>query len=51
MQLIEKLIHPQLTFLSGNVLRRQAARGIVLREETILLLFTERFNDFSLFPA
>lgn len=50
MQLIEKLIHPELTSLSGNVLRRHAARGIVLQEETILLLFTERYNDFS-FPG
>lgn len=32
----------------GRVLRRHAARGIVLRDEHILLLFTERDTDFSL---
>lgn len=50
MQLITTLIHPDLKTLDGNILRRQAARGIVLREESILLLFTERYDDFS-FPG
>lgn len=50
MQLITTLIHPDLKTLDGNVFRRQAARGIVLREESILLLFTERYDDFS-FPG
>lgn len=50
MRLITRLIHPSLTTLEGNVFRRQAARGIVLRDEAILLLFTERYNDFS-FPG
>lgn len=50
MQLITELIHPQLKSRQGRVFRRYAARGIVLREEQILLLFTERYNDFS-FPG
>ena len=50
MKLISKMIHPDLNSLEGNVYKRQAARGIVLRDETILLLFTERYNDFS-FPG
>lgn len=50
MQLITTLIHPDLKRLEGNILRRQAARGIVLRDESMLLLFTERYNDFS-FPG
>lgn len=50
MQLITKLIHPDLTSTQGRVFRRHAARGIVLRNEQILLLFTERYNDFS-FPG
>lgn len=50
MRLITELIHPALTTLEGTVLRRQAARGIVLRDQAILLLFTERYNDFS-FPG
>ncbi|MDO9624087.1 MAG: NUDIX domain-containing protein [Pseudomonas sp.] len=50
MQLIAELIHPALASTHGNALKRQAARGIVLREAQILLLFTERYNDFS-FPG
>jgi 8-oxo-dGTP pyrophosphatase MutT (NUDIX family) len=50
MRLITRLIHPALKTVEGNVLRRQAARGIVLRDQAILLLFTERYNDFS-FPG
>lgn len=48
MKLIKELIHPDLTSREGRILRRHAARGIVLREDRILLLFTERYNDFSL---
>lgn len=50
MKLITKLIHPDAKDATGKVLTRQAARGIVLREASILLLFTERYNDFS-FPG
>jgi len=50
MQLITELIHPELKSIQGRVFRRHAARGIVLRNEQILLLFTERYNDFS-FPG
>lgn len=46
--LLKELIHPALSSRDGRVLRRQAARGIVLRGEQMLLLFTERYNDFSL---
>ncbi|SFC12908.1 NUDIX domain-containing protein [Marinospirillum celere] len=48
MKLLKQLIHPELTSREGRTLRRHAARGIVLREDEILLLFTERYNDFSL---
>lgn len=50
MRLITQLIHAQVDSLEGKVLKRQAARGIVLREQSVLLLFTERYNDFS-FPG
>lgn len=50
MRLITQLIHPKVTSLQGTVLKRQAARGIVLRDDSVLLLFTERYNDFS-FPG
>lgn len=48
MRLLQELIHPELRQRDGRVLRRQAVRGIVLRDEEILLLFTERYDDFSL---
>lgn len=48
MKLLHELIHPELTSREGRILRRHAARGIVLREDQILLLLTERYNDFSL---
>ncbi|MEX2474441.1 NUDIX hydrolase [Marinobacter sp.] len=48
MKLLKEMIHPELSSREGRVLRRHAARGIVLREDKILLLFTERYNDFSL---
>ncbi|UUC96512.1 NUDIX domain-containing protein [Comamonas sp. C11] len=49
MKLLKEMIHPELATRTGRILRRHAARGIVLREQDqILLLFTERYNDFSL---
>ncbi|WLD58580.1 NUDIX domain-containing protein [Salinispirillum sp. LH 10-3-1] len=48
MKLITELVHPRLNSKEGRILRRHAARGIVLRAEQILLLYTERYNDFSL---
>ncbi|WP_409683484.1 NUDIX hydrolase [Paracoccus sp. (in: a-proteobacteria)] len=50
MRLIKKLVHPDVKTVTGAVLTRRAARGIVLRERSILLLFTDRYNDFS-FPG
>lgn len=50
MILIKKLIHPDVININGTVFNRQAARGIVLTDDKILLLFTERYNDFS-FPG
>ncbi|MDR6990448.1 NUDIX domain-containing protein [Luteimonas sp. 3794] len=50
MRLIAELVHPALTTREGRVLRRHAARGIVQREGAILLLYTERYDDFS-FPG
>ncbi|MFN4185934.1 MAG: NUDIX hydrolase, partial [Hyphomonas sp.] len=50
MRLIKKLVHPDAEARTGAILTRRAARGIVMRETSILLLFTERYNDFS-FPG
>lgn len=50
MRLIKKLVHPDVAAMTGVILTRRAARGIVLRDASVLLLFTERYNDFS-FPG
>lgn len=50
MPLITEIVHPALSSIQGRVFRRLAARAIVQRNEQILLLFTERYNDFS-FPG
>ncbi|MDZ7875040.1 MAG: NUDIX domain-containing protein [Rhizobium sp.] len=50
MKLIAKMVHPAASGMTGEILTRRAARGIVLRERSILMLFTERYNDFS-FPG
>lgn len=42
--------HPSVDSIEGNTLRRQAAYGIIQPEQKILLLYTERYDDFS-FPG
>jgi ADP-ribose pyrophosphatase YjhB (NUDIX family) len=46
--LLHTLIHPKICSLEGKVLERPAARAIVLQQEDILLLYTQRYNDYSL---
>lgn len=48
MRLLKSTIHPELKTIIGNVFKRQAARGIILDGEKILLLYTERYHDFTL---
>lgn len=48
MQLLKSTQHPSLTNLDGNQFTRTATRGIVIDGEDILLLFTERYHDYSL---
>ena len=50
MRLIKKLVHPDVKFVTGAILTRRAARGIILRDTSVLMVFTERYNDFS-FPG
>jgi 8-oxo-dGTP pyrophosphatase MutT (NUDIX family) len=44
------MIHKALDSLEGRTLERRAARGIILRGSEILLLYTQRYNDYS-FPG
>lgn len=48
MRVIADLRHPAVPKSPQRVLNRRAARGIVLRDGRLLLLYTERYNDFSL---
>ncbi|MDQ0195307.1 NUDIX domain-containing protein [Paenibacillus wynnii] len=50
MKLIQKMIHHDVKSLEGNIFERKAARGVVMRDTQILLLYTKRYNDYS-FPG
>ncbi|MGX5915296.1 NUDIX hydrolase [Aliidiomarina sp. Khilg15.8] len=54
MRLLTHLIHESITQpvqdTNLNVLAREASRGIVLQDSKILLMYTERYDDFS-FPG
>ena len=47
MRLLKSTIHPELKTITGSVFTRQAARGIILDGDNILLLYTERYHDFT----
>lgn len=53
MQLLKRVIHKSITTLNptpyhDECFTRIAARAIVIKKDKILLMFTERYNDFSL---
>ncbi len=48
MQLLKASVHPDLDEVSGIVFTRLTTRAIVLRGAQILLLYTDRYHDFSL---
>ena len=48
MKLLRKVIHPSLGNDYGTVFIRNTARAIVLKGEQILLLYTARYDDYSL---
>lgn len=48
MKLIQTMIHPKVQNLEGTKLEREAVRAIALKGESILLLYTKRYNDYSL---
>ncbi|TRX54461.1 NUDIX domain-containing protein [Thalassomonas sp. M1454] len=52
MRLLKSTIHPDIAELvknqQGKQFNRKAARGIVLNGEDILLLYTERYHDYTL---
>ncbi|MDA8622445.1 NUDIX domain-containing protein, partial [Psychrosphaera sp.] len=48
MRLLKLATHPLVTDLNGSIFTRQATRAIVINGEKILLLYTQRYDDFSL---
>ncbi len=48
MRVLGRLLHPDVPATPQGILFRRAARGIVLRDDRILLLYTKRYDDFSL---
>ncbi|CZF82157.1 RNA pyrophosphohydrolase [Grimontia celer] len=49
MQILKTSFHPDVLPLEGkSTFHRRAARAIVVKEDMILLLFTERYHDYSL---
>jgi ADP-ribose pyrophosphatase YjhB (NUDIX family) len=48
MRLLRSTIHPDITSLEQSTFLRLATRAIVLRGEMILMLYTERYHDYTL---
>lgn len=48
LELLTTLIHPSVTAIDGRIANRRAVRAIVLDGDDILLLYTRRYNDYSL---
>ncbi len=50
MRLLKKMIHKDISQITGEIFERKAARAIILDENKILLMYTKRYNDYS-FPG
>jgi 8-oxo-dGTP pyrophosphatase MutT (NUDIX family) len=48
MQILATHIHPSIVSITGIIKKRTAARGIIIKNNKILLLYTQRYNDYSL---
>ncbi|WP_076417963.1 NUDIX hydrolase [Colwellia sp. UCD-KL20] len=48
MKLLKSTIHPDVSDLSSSCFTRKAARAIVLNGDQILLLYTQRYHDYTL---
>jgi 8-oxo-dGTP pyrophosphatase MutT (NUDIX family) len=48
MRLLASSTHPDIDSLDGKTFIRKAARGIILDGDNILMLYTERYHDYSL---
>lgn len=52
MKLLKKIIHPNLKddYLEGKIYKRITARGVLIRDDKVLLMYTKRYNDYT-FPG
>lgn len=48
MRLLRSTLHPDVTDNKGEILKRLAARAIVLKGQKILLMYTQRYQDYTL---
>lgn len=48
MRILDTKIHPDVKDINHSTLNRPSTRAIVLRESNILLMYTERYQDYSL---
>lgn len=48
MKLLKKIVNPELKSLDGSIFKRIAARGIILKEHKILLMYTKYYDDYSI---
>lgn len=48
MRLLKRIVNNKLDTVNGNLYKRIAARGIVIKNRKILLMYTKYYNDYSL---
>ncbi len=48
MRLLRSTVHPEITSLEQKQFERIATRAIVLKDDKILLLYTQRYDDYTL---
>lgn len=48
MRLLKSTIHPDINSLSQSTFLRNATRAIILKDDMILMLYTERYHDYTL---
>ena len=48
MRLLKSTVHPDISSLAQSTFLRSATRAIVLKGEMILMLYTERYHDYTL---
>ncbi|SFB87905.1 NUDIX hydrolase [Pseudoalteromonas denitrificans] len=48
MHLLKSTTHCDIKTLSGKIFQRKAARGIILKGENILMVYTARYHDYTL---